>query len=1267
MKGKKRFRSIFAFVLTIALVLSTVPGGAFSKAVKADEGTEIGAVEKTVKRQVVNNSVSVDFDSSIGKKDYDRDNYGYISIPDLKLQAGNPSISYQKAKSMLVDDPAEEKGRITGEDYEVPSAFPYDFYDEEGLYNYVSTVLPPVRNQGNTETCWAHTAMCLLENYVIANEMQDQNGTESVLSEGALPGINYSELQLAYYVLHDNSKIFGTQSEVKPTIDDSLDFTYLGNNVIVAANVLIKGIGAVDELVVPFKTKSQFKSEKQRKAQEGINDTLYSNQSDVIRLDNAMYLNMAANTNQIKQAIIENHAVGIAFCANSQYYNAEYNAFYTPEFQYSNHAVTIVGWDDNFPKEYFTGADGNGTLPENDGAWLVRNSWVDTLENPEINPFDYSAYFWMSYEDKGLDDWTYVFEAGESDKYENVYTHSPNAYIPGYLGADIVANVFEIRGEEERIEAVILSTEFADVNYSISIFSVDENGMPSEPIVENYIPTTGTIVFPGNYTIPLVQPVELTESEKYAVVVMTDNGCIDSETEWNLGILDLPVEINPGESFYYEYDDNEWCDVYDLGFGGLGLGNFAIDVLTNNVEEVKKVEGLRVTGRTENSISLSWDEYPGADSYKIFKYTGKGSFDEEATATTIGGLTSTEYTDNGLDDSSHYKYYVIACDGSGEQIGRASRVVAAETCLIEAPDVKAVIYDSDLILSNGWAAVYGPVDDNVGNYFVVYGKTGSEEWKAGETVQATFEGEYCWFFDKNGLEPGEYEMMVFPIVYNLYGEGCIGTPASTTFTARYPKPEIIDTTYDNVQKEITVTWNPVEGASKYIVYSVDEESKADCLGIVSDDSCQFVIDKYYYSDGWGAIRDNEMYYFTVMVYDETKPETDPWDYAFYAYLEIFTEAPEIVSQPQNITAPEGSTVEFNVTADGNDLKYQWQTKKNGGNIWVPSGLPGNKTDSLTVLATAARNGYQFRCIVTDINGLSVTSEAATLTVTSGAKITSQPEDVTTAAGTTAVFKVQAEGTGLKYKWQTSKNSGTTWVDSGFKGYNTDTLNVPVIKDRNGYKFRCIVSDKDGCSVTSEAATLTVTSSTTPDIKITSQPADVTTAVGTTAVFKVQAEGTGLKYKWQTSKNGGQTWVDSGFKGCNTDTLNVPAIKDRNGYKFRCIISDKDGCTVTSEAATLTIGSATDIVITGQPEDVTAAVDSTATFKVTASGTELKYQWQTSKDGGATWVNSGFKGNNTDTLTVPVIKDRNGYKFRCVITDKDGCVVNSNAATLTVTK
>ena len=69
-----------------------------------------------------------------------------------------------------------------------------------------------------------------------------------------------------------------------------------------------------------------------------------------------------------------------------------------------------------------------------------------------------------------------------------------------------------------------------------------------------------------------------------------------------------------------------------------------------------------------------------------------------------------------------------------------------------------------------------------------------------------------------------------------------------------------------------------------------------------------------------------------------------------------------------------------------------------------------------MVGTAARNGFQYRCIVTDVDGNSVVSSAATLRI-AGVKIASDPQPQTVAAGETARFAVTAYGEGLTYQWQ----------------------------------------------------------------------------------------------------------------------------------------------------------------------------------------------------------------------------------------------------------
>ena len=364
----------------------------------------------------------------------------------------------------------------------------------------------------------------------------------------------------------------------------------------------------------------------------------------------------------------------------------------------------------------------------------------------------------------------------------------------------------------------------------------------------------------------------------------------------------------------------------------------------------------------------------------------------------------------------------------------------------------------------------------------------------------------------------------------------------------------------------------------------------------------------------------------------------------------------ITSQPVDYSGAVGEVATFSVVAEGEGLSYQWQTNKSG--TWNDSTLTGAKTSTLSIEINGARNGYKFRCNITDSNGSTVTSGEATLSVAADAiTITSNPANYSGVAGSVATFSVAAQGEGLKYQWQVNKNG--TWANSSMTGSKTDTLSVDITSARNGYKFRCVITDTVGNSKTSGEATLTVSSS--DAITITTQPENYSGAVGGVAPFTVVAEGTGLKYQWQVNSSG--TWKDSSMPGSKTNTLSVDITNARNGYKFRCVITDADGNTKTSGEATLTVASSDAITITAQPENYSGSVGSVAPFTVVAEGTGLKYQWQVNSSG--SWKDSSMPGAKTNTLSVDITNARNGYKFRCVITDADGNTKTSGEAALTV--
>ena len=201
---------------------------------------------------------------------------------------------------------------------------------------------------------------------------------------------------------------------------------------------------------------------------------------------------------------------------------------------------------------------------------------------------------------------------------------------------------------------------------------------------------------------------------------------------------------------------------------------------------------------------------------------------------------------------------------------------------------------------------------------------------------------------------------------------------------------------------------------------------------------------------------------------------------------ITVEKPSIGKQPQNVSVKAGEQATFTVAATGTDLKYQWQIDRNDGKGFAD--IAGADRASYTTSAVDKNcNGYKYQCVISNSAG-SVTTGTATLTVTEDVTppvqptvkkpgISKQPQNVSVKAGEQATFTVKATGTDLTYQWQINRNNGKGFVDitgADKASYTTGVADMLC----NGYKYQCVISNSAG-SVTTNAATLTVTESTTP--------------------------------------------------------------------------------------------------------------------------------------------------------------------------------------------
>ena len=330
--------------------------------------------------------------------------------------------------------------------------------------------ISPIRNQGNVGACWTFATCATIEAQLRKNGQGDYD-----LSEKNMVNLN------------------GWRFEPND-----------GGNYDMAAAYLLRWGGAVAE------------------TNDVYVGTLYNwtpspELSPIIHIQQVVWVppldGTSARIDELKRAIKEYGAVAVSTYwsttdkQESVYRNVEYG---------HTHAVTLVGWDDNYPTNKFN------PQPSGKGAWIMRNSWGAGVGS--------NGYHYVSYYDRNIArnyDGAVFIPASADEDYDVVRGYDPlgpvyDVSIPRYdytpPQIDLQAASFTA-GHGERLEAVGVWTSVYPNDFEISIYTnVTRYG--TSPITNGVLAVTreGPFAHAGFTTVHLDSPIDLVDGDGFAVV-----------------------------------------------------------------------------------------------------------------------------------------------------------------------------------------------------------------------------------------------------------------------------------------------------------------------------------------------------------------------------------------------------------------------------------------------------------------------------------------------------------------------------------------------------------------------------------------------------------------------------------------------------------------------------------------------------------------------------------------------------------------------------
>ena len=444
-----------------------------------------------------------------------------------------------------------------------------------------------VENQQDTGMCWAFSATKNLEN----NEALKGNQ------------VDFSERHLEY----DTASNY--IDEINPNgLDRNVGD---GGFLTTAFTYYARGSGPILEEDMPFENNDKllyFYQLPQKSAVRKVGDMIYFPNIYKQKNENGEIIYLDADNQEIssdevkeirddlKKFIMENGSVTALVCApdsmfdNNCYNRETHSDNYWSDYPRTDHAVTIIGWDDNYDKSNFI------NVPSQNGAYIVLNSYGEE--------FGENGVYYVSYEDQLIETTITGQYNVENIDYDKIYQHDIGN-ITRCLDARYAANVFTAEDNEEITEIKIGSTLSGPCDIYINSTG---DSLRSEDLTKI---ASNVNIHSGYTSVKLEESVNIAKGNKFAIVVH----CLEPEV--GVGIeynddLQHNVISNAGESFG-SYDGVEWTDLIEEG----EPMNFSIKAYAKKSTETLKMGDIK---------GKAYDTLGGTFTFPIeSSYTEKGN------------------------------------------------------------------------------------------------------------------------------------------------------------------------------------------------------------------------------------------------------------------------------------------------------------------------------------------------------------------------------------------------------------------------------------------------------------------------------------------------------------------------------------------------------------------------------------------------------------------------------------------------------------------